>query len=116
MSKPNLPPLPQMDVGVSGQVKFAYSQEAMTAYAEEAVRQALAGQPSTAVTNELPGWEETSAKVYRGETLTPLELFIHENEPAGADADAWRDQLLDAMASIDKDPPCSPTSSTGQSQ
>lgn len=42
MSKPNLPPLPQMDVGVSGQVKFAYSQEALTAYAEEAVRQALA--------------------------------------------------------------------------
>lgn len=44
MSKPNLPPLPQMDVGVSGQVKFAYSQEALTAYAEEAVRQALAAQ------------------------------------------------------------------------
>lgn len=48
MSKPNLPPLPQMDVGVSGQVKFAYSQEALTAYAEEAVRQALAAQDGNA--------------------------------------------------------------------
>lgn len=44
MSKPNLPLLSQMDVGVSGQVKFAYSQDALIAYAEEAVRQALAAQ------------------------------------------------------------------------
>lgn len=37
-----LPPRPPMDVGVSGQVKFAYSQEALDAYAEQAVRDALA--------------------------------------------------------------------------
>lgn len=37
-----LPPRPPMDVGVSGQVKFAYSQEALDAYAEQAVREALA--------------------------------------------------------------------------
>ena len=49
MSKPNLPPIPQMDVGVSGQVKFAYSQEALTAYAEEAVRQALAASAKEAL-------------------------------------------------------------------
>ncbi|MDZ5615038.1 hypothetical protein U2261_10500 [Achromobacter xylosoxidans] len=39
-----LPPRPPMDVGVSGQVKFAYSQEALDAYAEQAVREALAAQ------------------------------------------------------------------------
>lgn len=37
-----LPPRPAMDVGVSGQVKFAYSQEALDYYAEQAVREALA--------------------------------------------------------------------------
>ncbi|WP_241122248.1 hypothetical protein [Achromobacter xylosoxidans] len=37
-----LPPRPPMDVGVSGQVKFAYSQEALDAYAAQAVREALA--------------------------------------------------------------------------
>ncbi len=37
-----LPPRPPMDVGISGQVKFAYSQEALDAYAEQAVRDALA--------------------------------------------------------------------------
>lgn len=36
-----LPPRPPMDVGLSGQVKFAYSQEALDAYAEQAVRDAL---------------------------------------------------------------------------
>lgn len=49
--------------------------------------------------DKLPHWEEISAKLERDETLTPLELFIHENEPAGGDADAWRDQLSDALAS-----------------
>lgn len=37
-----LPPRPPMDVGISGQVQFAYSQEALDAYAEQAVREALA--------------------------------------------------------------------------
>lgn len=77
MSKPNLPPLPQMDVGVSGQVKFAYSQEALTTYAEEAVRQALAAQADSlrafadrkycaaveyARRNEALGWEEKAKR------------------------------------------------------
>ncbi|MBC9904792.1 hypothetical protein [Achromobacter xylosoxidans] len=44
MSKINLPPLPEFDVGILGQVKFAYSLDAMEAYAEQAVREALAAQ------------------------------------------------------------------------
>lgn len=52
------------------------------------------------VADELPRWKEISAKLYRNETLTPLEFFIYENEPAGGDgADAWRDQLASALAS-----------------
>jgi hypothetical protein len=51
------------------------------------------------VADELPEWKQISAKLARGETLTPLEFFIHENEPAGDDADDWRDQLDAALAS-----------------
>ncbi|RIQ74548.1 hypothetical protein D0838_04940 [Bordetella avium] len=47
----------------------------------------------------LPEWEQVSAKLECGETLTPLEVFVHYNEPAGDDADAWRDQLSAALAS-----------------
>ncbi|RIQ11801.1 helix-turn-helix domain-containing protein, partial [Bordetella avium] len=47
----------------------------------------------------LPEWEQVSAKLECGETLTPLEVFVHDNEPAGEDADAWRDQLSAALAS-----------------
>lgn len=50
------------------------------------------------VARELPGWEQISAKEKRGEALTPLELFIYDNEPAG-DEDTWRDQLAAALAS-----------------
>ena len=60
---------------------------------------ALLSKLRTPVADELPHWEEISAKLERDETLTPLELFIHENEPAGGDADAWRDQLAAALAS-----------------
>ena len=51
------------------------------------------------VAEGLPGWEQVSAKLARGQTLTPLEVFVYENEPAGDDADAWRDQLSAALAS-----------------
>ena len=51
------------------------------------------------VAEGLPGWEQVSAKLARGQTLTPLEVFVHENEPAGDDADAWRNQLSAALAS-----------------
>lgn len=33
----------------------------------------------------LPKWIDTERKVYNGEPLTPLELFIYNNEPAGDD-------------------------------
>lgn len=49
--------------------------------------------------DKLPHWEEISAKLSRSETLTPLELFIHENEPGGDAAAPWRDQLDAALAS-----------------
>ncbi|WYX26509.1 dATP/dGTP pyrophosphohydrolase domain-containing protein [Achromobacter xylosoxidans] len=49
--------------------------------------------------DKLPHWEEISAKLSRSETLTPLELFIHENEPGGHAAAPWRDQLDAALAS-----------------
>lgn len=62
--------------------------------------QARAAHASAPVADELPHWEEVSAKLERDETLTPLEFFIYENEPAGGDgADAWRDQLASALAS-----------------
>lgn len=48
MSKINLPPLPEFDIGMVGQVKFAYSLDAMEAYAEQAVREALAAQKPVA--------------------------------------------------------------------
>lgn len=50
------------------------------------------------VADELPEWEQISSKLERGEALTPLELFVYDNEPAG-DGDAWRDQLAAALAS-----------------
>lgn len=68
--------------------------------AGRAIEQAVLSKLRAAVAEELPHWEEISAKLERDETLTPLELFIHENEPAGSDAaDAWRDQLAAALAS-----------------
>ena len=33
----------------------------------------------------LPKWIDTESKVSNGEPLTPLELFIYNNEPAGDD-------------------------------
>lgn len=60
------------------------------------------------VADKLPHWEEISAKLEREETLTPLELFIHENEPAG-DEDTWRDQLAAALASASAAPQACPT-------
>ncbi|WP_334158538.1 hypothetical protein [Achromobacter insolitus] len=91
MSKVNLPPMPNelwatLDADQEDQVY---------AYAEQAVREALAAQ--VPLPHELPHWEEVSAKLERDETLTPLEFFIYENEPASADA--WRDQLAAALAS-----------------
>lgn len=65
---------------------------------EQAVRDALAAQ--TPLAHELPCWEEISAKNERGETLTALELFIYDNEPAGVADEAWRDQLADALTSF----------------
>lgn len=50
------------------------------------------------LSEELPHWDEISAKTKRGEALTPLELFVYDNEPAG-DEDIWRDQLAAALAS-----------------
>ncbi|AVG38504.1 hypothetical protein [Achromobacter insolitus] len=63
------------------------------------VETALLSKLRAPVADELPEWKQISAKLGRGETLSPLELFIHENEPAGDDADAWRDQLDAALAS-----------------
>lgn len=65
----------------------------------KAVRAEVLSKLRAPVAGELPHWEEISAKLERDETLTPLELFIHENEPAGGDADAWRDQFAAALAS-----------------
>lgn len=48
ISPVKLPPLPDMDIGVNGQVKFAYSAETLKAYAEQAVREALAAQEPVA--------------------------------------------------------------------
>ncbi|WP_315136453.1 hypothetical protein [Achromobacter marplatensis] len=41
--KIELPVLPMLDVGLPGENPFAYSDEAMLAFAEKAVRQAIAG-------------------------------------------------------------------------
>lgn len=82
MSKPNLPPLPQMDVGVSGQVKFAYSQEALTAYAEEAVRQALAAQVPVAylhTSNRTLTWP---GKLNEVQLASGVWRALYEHQPA----------------------------------
>ncbi|EHK65950.1 hypothetical protein [Achromobacter arsenitoxydans] len=63
-----------------------------------AIESALLSKLRAPVADELPHWEEVSAKLERDETLTPLELFIFDNEPAG-DEDTWRDQLAAALAS-----------------
>lgn len=44
MSKIELPQLPMRDVGLPGENPFAYSDEAMLAFAEQAVLQAIASQ------------------------------------------------------------------------
>lgn len=49
-----LPPLPPLDVGVYGQGKFAYSKESMRAYAEQAVREALAEQEMVGKWEQVP--------------------------------------------------------------
>lgn len=64
-----------------------------------AIEAAVLSKLRAPVADELPEWKQISAKLARGETLTPLEFFIHENEPAGDDADDWRDQLDAALAS-----------------
>ena len=33
----------------------------------------------------IPKWIDTERKVHNGEPLTPLELFVYNNEPAGDD-------------------------------
>jgi len=107
MSKPNLPPLPQMDVGVSGQVKFAYSQEALTAYAEEAVRQAMAAhwQPmETAPTDgslmllfaRLTGWN-----VHTGSKYAPSIHIGHFSDMGGG---MWLGSAYRNQDIIDLDP------------
>lgn len=99
---PPLPDLPELQIINEGDEAPAYGwvhdhlRAWAKAYAEEAVRQTLAAQAPLA--HELPQWEEISAKKERGESLTPLELFVFDNEPAGDD-EAWRDQLADALAS-----------------
>ncbi|MBN3270167.1 hypothetical protein CUR95_24205 [Bordetella bronchiseptica] len=62
-----------------------------------AIETAVLSKLRAPVADELPHWEEISAKLERDETLTPLEFFIYENEPASAGA--WRDQLAAALAS-----------------
>ena len=43
---------------------------------------------------DLPPWNELSARNLAGETLTPLERFIVDNEPAGQkEAARFREQL-----------------------
>lgn len=79
----------------------------------EVVRDALS-KLRAPVADELPHWEEVSAKLERDETLTPLEFFIYENEPAGGDgADAWRDQLASALASAPVAGEAQPVASLG---
>jgi hypothetical protein len=47
----------------------------------------------------LPAWYEVSVKRDEGIELTPLELFIYENEPAGRGQEKeFRQQLSDALS------------------
>lgn len=44
----------------------------------------------------IPTWQEINRKVREGIDLTPIEKFIHENEPANNDAQ-WRFDLIAAL-------------------
>lgn len=49
----------------------------------------------------LPDWGDCSVKLHNGETLTALERFIHENEPAGKeDCAEFRAQLAAVVAEV----------------
>lgn len=86
----------------SGQYMWTATKEAWETW------QARAALASAPVAAELPEWEKISAKRDRDEALTPLELFVYDNEPAGDD-DAWRNQLDAALACapVARDAQCS---------
>jgi hypothetical protein len=44
----------------------------------------------------LPEWSEAESNVKNG-VATPLDIFIHRNEPAGDDEYEWRDELEAAI-------------------
>lgn len=50
------------------------------------------------MSHHLPTWHETSFRRATGQAMTPLEHFVHEHEPAGADdAETFRRDLLAAL-------------------
>jgi len=50
-------------------------------------------------TIQLPTWDVVNDKAQRGQDLTPLEAFIHENEPFGEDRE-WRALLQFAFEEV----------------
>lgn len=85
MSDAKLPPLPRMDVGVSGQVKFAYSERVLIAYAKKAVRQALAAQKPLVLYDPVSG------------AVTPVGRPVSEWMPIETALVAERDFLEDVV-------------------
>lgn len=50
-------------------------------------------------TINLPTWDAVNGKARHGQDLTPLEAFIHENEPLGEDRE-WRALLQLAFEEV----------------
>jgi hypothetical protein len=48
------------------------------------------------VTRKLPTWEQAEAAV-NDQAASPLEIFIHEFEPIGDDADRFRTNLAEVL-------------------
>lgn len=42
---------------------------------------------------KLPDWDECQRKAIASETMTELEMFVYNYEPAGIQNDEWREQL-----------------------
>jgi hypothetical protein len=49
---------------------------------------------------ELPTWFDVGVAKDNGDDLTPLEQFIHEQEPAGLPGEQFREQLLAVINDI----------------
>lgn len=46
---------------------------------------------------ELPNWDTLDKKALEGQSLNPIERFIHDNEPSGFGDMLWRAQLQRAL-------------------